>query len=124
MKKLPDAEFEVMKTIWANEPPVTTNMLMEQLGNDKGWRVQTLIALLQRLVERGFLSTEKNSKERTYYTLVEKEQYLEFETSSFVDQFHDNSIVGLVNTLYNGKKLKPSDLDELSKWLKKTGGVE
>lgn len=35
LKKLPDAEFEVMKTIWANEPPVTTNLLMEQLGNKK-----------------------------------------------------------------------------------------
>ena len=24
LKKLPDAEFDVMKVIWDNEPPVTT----------------------------------------------------------------------------------------------------
>lgn len=120
-KKLPDAEFEVMKIIWANEPPVTTNMLMEQLGNEKGWRLQTLITLLLRLVERDFLRTEKNGKERMYFPIVDKEQYLEFETSSFIKRFHDRSIVSLVNTLYDGKELDASDLDELSKWLKKRG---
>lgn len=121
LKKLPDAEFEVMKTIWANEPPVTTNMLMDQLGNDKGWKLQTLVTLLLRLVDRGFLRTEKNGKERTYYPLIDKERYLEFETSSFIERFHDRSIVSLVNTLYDGKELKASDLDELSRWLKQRG---
>lgn len=119
MKKIPDAEFEVMKTIWENEPPVTTNILMDQLGNRKGWKLQTLVVLLLRLVDRGFLRSEKDGKERTYYPLVNKEKYLEFETSSFIDRFHDHSIVSLVNTLYDGKKLNASDLDELSKWLKK-----
>ena len=121
LKKLPDTEFEVMKTIWGNEPPVTTNMLMEQLGKEKGWKQQTMIVLLMRLVERGFLRTEKNGKERTYYPLVDKEQYLKFETSSFIKRFHNHSIVSLVNTLYDGKELKASDLEELSKWLKKRG---
>ena len=32
IKKLPDAEFEVMKVVWANEPPVTTAVIMEQIG--------------------------------------------------------------------------------------------
>ncbi len=120
-KKLPEAEFEVMKTIWANEEPATTNMLMEQLGNKKEWKLQTLITLLLRLVERGFLRTEKNGKERTYYPLVEKERYLKFETSNFIEKFHNRSIVSLVDTLYDGKELKASDLNELSMWLKKRG---
>lgn len=121
LKKLPDTEFEVMKTIWDNEPPVTTNMLMEQLGKEKGWKQQTMIVLLMRLVERGFMRTEKNGKERTYYPIIDKEQYLKFETSSFIERFHNHSIVSLVNTLYDGKELKASDLEELSRWLKKRG---
>lgn len=120
-KKLPDTEFEVMKTIWSNEPPVTTSILMGQLGNEKGWKQQTLIVLLLRLVERGFLRTEKNGKERTYYPLVTKEQYLKFETSCFIERFHNHSILSLVNTLYDGKELKDTDLEELSKWLKERG---
>lgn len=121
LKKLPDTEFEVMKIIWGNDPPITTNMLMEQLGKEKGWKQQTMIVLLMRLVERGFLRTEKNGKERMYYPLVDKGQYLKFETSSFIERFHNHSIVSLVNSLYDGKELKASDLEELSKWLKKRG---
>lgn len=121
-KKLPEAEFEVMKSIWELNPPVTTNMLMERLGNHKGWKLQTLIVLLLRLVDRGFLRTEKISKERTYYPLVDREKYLQFETSNFVERYHDRSIVNLINTLYDGNEIRTDDLDELSAWLKKQRG--
>lgn len=118
MKKLPDAEFEVMKVVWANEPPITTNIIMEQLGNEKEWKAQTVITLLLRLVNRGFIRTEKNGKERTYFPIVKKEDYLKFESSDFMERFHANSFTSLVATLYNDKKISSSDLDELERWLK------
>ena len=116
MKKLPDAEFEIMKVVWANEPPITTNMIMEQLGNEKTWKAPTVISLMLRLVDRGFLRTEKNGKERTYFPLVAKEDYLKFETGNFMKQYHENSFLSFVNTLYDGKKLNDHDLEELMKW--------
>jgi predicted transcriptional regulator len=118
LRKLPEAEFEVMQSIWKMNPPITTNMLMDTIGSEKGWKLQTLIVLLMRLVDRGFLRTEKVAKERTYYPEVFKEEYLEFETSHFVDKFHGRSIVNLINTLYDGDGIKKSELDELSNWLK------
>ncbi len=118
MKKLPDTEFEIMKVVWANEPPITTNMIMEQFGNRRGWKAPTTISLMLRLVERGFLRTEKTGKERTYFPLISKEDYLKFETGDFMERFHGNSFASLVATLYDGKKIKDSDLDELAKWLK------
>ena len=118
MKKLPDAEFEVMKVVWANEPPITTHMIMEQLGNEKKWKAPTVISLLSRLVERGFLRTEKTGKERLYFPLVTKQEYLKFETGNFMKQYHENSFLSLVNTLYAGKQLSDSDLKELMNWLK------
>lgn len=119
MKKLPDAEFDIMKVVWANEPPVTTSIIMEQLGNEKGWKAQTVISLMLRLAERGFLSTEKRGKERVYYPLISKDDYLKFETSNFMKQYHDNSFLDLVNTLYADKALTDSDIDELLQWAKK-----
>jgi len=121
MKRLPDAEFEVMKVVWANEPPITTHVIMEQLGNRKQWKAPTVISLLSRLVERGFLQTEKSGKERLYYPLVSRQEYLEFETGHFMRQYHENSFLSLVSTLYAGKKLSESDLRELMDWLKEKG---
>lgn len=118
IKRLPDAELEIMKVVWANEPPITTSIIMDQLGKEKEWKAQTILTLMVRLVERGFLRTEKNGKERTYFPLINKEDYLKFETGDFMERFHGNSFASLITTLYEGKKIKDSDLDELTKWLK------
>lgn len=118
MRKLPDAEFEVMKTIWANTPPVTTNLLMQQLGNAKGWKTPALITLLVRLTERGFIRSEKLGKERTYYPIIQKEDYLKFETGNFMKQYHENSVSSFVASMYDNQSLKKEDLEELLQWAK------
>lgn len=118
MRKLPDAEFDIMKVVWANDPPITTNMILEQLGREREWKAQTVISLMLRLVDRGFLRTEKIGKERTYYPLVSKEEYLKFETSHFMKQYHDNSVLGLINTLFDDKALSDTDIEELLRWAK------
>lgn len=117
MKKLPDAEFEIMKVAWSNEPRITSGMVMEQLGNEREWKAQTIISLMLRLTERGFLRTEKHGKERSFYPLVGREEYLSFETGNFLKQYHNNSLMDLVNTLYRDKELKAEDVDELLEWL-------
>jgi predicted transcriptional regulator len=122
MKKLPDAEFEIMKVVWANEPPITTSMVMEQFGNSRKWKAQSAISLMLRMVDRGFLRTEKNGKERTFFPLIAKEDYLSFETNNFVKQFHDNSFLNLVNTMYSNKAFTDDDVDELLKWAKDKRG--
>lgn len=118
MKKLPDAEFEIMKVVWVNEPPITTNIIMERLGKERKWKAQTIISLMLRLVERGFLSTDKNGKERIYFPLVSKEDYLKFETGNFIKQYHNSSFLNLVNTLYDDKAITDTDIDELLQWTK------
>ncbi|MDR0999427.1 MAG: BlaI/MecI/CopY family transcriptional regulator [Clostridiales bacterium] len=122
MKKLPDAEFDIMKVVWANEPPITTNIIMRQLGNEREWKAQTVISLMLRLVERGFLRTEKNGKERAYFPLVDREDYLKFETGGFIKRFHENSFSSLVASLYNGNKINADDIEQLEKWLKEKRG--
>lgn len=118
IRKLPDAEFEIMKVVWANEPPITTNIVMEQLGNERKWKAPTVISLMLRMVEKGFLRTEKNGKERIYFPLVAKEDYLQFETDNFMKLYHENSFLSFVTTLYNGKQLSEHDIEELMKWTK------
>ncbi|HOL92518.1 MAG TPA: BlaI/MecI/CopY family transcriptional regulator [Clostridiales bacterium] len=122
MKKLPDAEFEVMKIVWQNDPPVTANIVMEQLGKKKKWKTQTVISLMLRLVERGFLRTEKAGRERLYYPVVSREEYLKFETGNFIKQYHDNSLLNLVNTLYDDDALTDRDISELLQWIKERRG--
>lgn len=116
MKRLPNSEFDIMKTIWALKPPVTVKDISEKLDNE--WKAQTILTLLHRLVEKDFLDTDKRGKERIYTPKIEESEYLAFETGHFIGKFHDNSLTGLMNTLYDGKNMTEEDVDELLEWVK------
>lgn len=117
MKRLPETEFEVMKIIWDSNPPITTGVVMEKIGNEKGWKIQTVVTLMKRLTERGFLRSEKHGKERFYYPIVEKDAYLSFETEHFMELYHKKSFMNLINTLYKSENISDADLDSLLKWV-------
>ncbi|MEC1178951.1 BlaI/MecI/CopY family transcriptional regulator [Metasolibacillus meyeri] len=118
MKRLPETEFEIMKVVWASNPPVTTAMIMGAIGEEKGWKIQTVVSLMQRLIERGFLRSEKEGKERFYYPIVKKDDYLNFETAHFMKLYHKNSVMNLVNTLYKSDNISDEELDSLLQWVK------
>lgn len=118
-QRLPDAEFDIMQTIWDQQPPVTTGMLMDLMGRDRGWKVQTVVTLLARLTERGFLRVEKGTgRERLFYAVISRDDYLRMETESFLSHYHRKSVSSLIAALA-GEKLTDSDLDELTAFVQK-----
>ena len=117
LKKLPDSEFELMKIVWANPSPISTQQIMSQLEQGKEWKPQTVLTLLTRMIERGFLRSERVGKERIYYPLITRDAYVAFESGSFMERFHQNSFVSLMNALYEKSQISDKDLDELKKWL-------
>lgn len=119
MKKLPDAEFELMRIIWSNPSPISTNQIIDQLQEQR--KPQTVLTLLSRLIERGFLRSERTGKERIYYPLVERDAYLTYESSQFMQRYHANSFKSLVNTLYEGHKISEADIQEIRDWLNEMG---
>ena len=62
MKRLPDTEYDVMRVIWTNPSPITTTVIMEKLGRERGWAVPALITMLNRLNEKGFIYSERKGK--------------------------------------------------------------
>ena len=118
MKKLPDTEYDVMKVIWNNTPPVTTTMIMEQLGNERGWPVPALITMLTRLNEKGFVYSEKKGKMRYYYPLVKKQEYIEFITRDFMDKYHNGSFTSFFATFYDVRMVSDDTLNAFVEWVK------
>ncbi|MEO1771292.1 MULTISPECIES: BlaI/MecI/CopY family transcriptional regulator [Enterococcus] len=123
IKKLPDAEFEVMKVIWHSEIPIVGNTIVEKLELDtqKVWKLQTVHKLLSRLEERGFLQSDKNGKQRFFTPLVAEEDYLQYEAQNFVKSHYQGSLLNLVNAMYQGENLAEKELDELQEWLNERG---
>ena len=121
IKRLPDAEFEVMKAIWVNTPPVTTLEIIEKLKVEKKWKPQTVLAMLVRLIEKGFLKSERVGRERNYTPAIQEQEYMRIETGDFMKRYSVKSVGNLLKTLYDDKNLLPEEMQELKEWLDMKG---
>ena len=118
MQRLPDAEFELMKIIWHVTPPVTSTILSEHLPEGKTWKAQTILTLLRRMEQRGFVVSEKSGKERLYRPVVTEKEYLDFETRLLSKRYESSSLMNLVGSLAQRDRFGEEDLDELELWIK------
>lgn len=114
-KKLPEAELEIMLVIWDGQQPVTSEYIMERL--DKDWTRPTLLKLLTRLCDRGFLRCDKEGRHNVYSVLVPREDYVQDASSNFLQKLHHNSLTSLVASLYDGQKVSKADLEELKRFI-------
>ncbi|ARC47347.1 MULTISPECIES: BlaI/MecI/CopY family transcriptional regulator [Streptococcus] len=113
IKRLPDGEFTILKVIWQLPNPTTSAQIMEKLGEDNHWKPQTLLTVLARLTEKGFLESVRKGRERQYTAIISEDEYLEVETSDFLKRYSGHSMGGLVKTLFSSNSLSDNELDEL-----------
>jgi len=105
-----------MEHIWARGEAVTSSGLMKEVGACRGWKPQTLLTLLSRLAERGFISAEKGEgREKRFKALLSRDEYLARETSAFLTEVHGRKLSSLLMSL-NGERLSDSDINELERW--------
>ena len=113
IKRLPDGEFTILKVIWQLPNQTTSAQIMEKLGEDNHWKPQTLLTVLARLTEKGFLESVRKGRERQYTAIISEDEYLEVETSDFLKRYSGHSMGGLVKTLFSSNSLSDNELDEL-----------
>ena len=59
IRRLPDAELEVMQAIWSCQPPVPRTDIERNLFHNHPMAITTLLTLLTRLAEKRFIAIEK-----------------------------------------------------------------
>ena len=121
MKTLPqisEAEFEVMKVIWKHAP-ISTNEITEKLTKTTKWSPKTIQTLIKRLVTKGALSYEKQSRVFVYTPLIEEKEYIGRESHSFLERFYDGDITAMFSAYIEDDKLSESEIDTLRSLLAK-----
>ena len=118
LRKLPESELEVMQALWACDVPAT-RAEMEQILKDTHPIAQTtLLTLLTRLADKGFVRIEKGERAAKYYPLVNKEDYLAQQSKHFVEKLCGGSISLFASALCHSG-LSKEDLKELQALLEK-----
>lgn len=115
MKTLPqisEAEFEVMKVIWKHAP-ISTNEITEKLTQTTKRSPKTIQTLIKRLVTKGALSYEKQSRVFVYTPLIEEKEYIGQESCSFLERYYDGDITAMLSAYIKDDKLSESEIDTL-----------
>ena len=125
-QQISDAELEIMKIVWGNPDEVTLfPYIMDGLAaRGKPCQKNTLIVLLSRLMNKGFLSAKKIGRRNEYTTLVSETEYQTAQTKNFLDKIYEGSAKGLVSSLIMGDLLADEEYEELKRLLEKGKGQQ
>ncbi len=111
-----DAEWEVMKVLWAGAPR-TANEIVQMLEGARDWNPKTVRTLIKRLTEKGAVGYEADGRIYRYYPLVQEEECVKSETRSFLKRVYGGAMRPMLAHFIRDEQLSREDLDELRKLL-------
>lgn len=118
LPQISEAEFEVMKIVWKHAP-ISTNEITEKLTLTTAWSPKTIHTLIKRLVTKGVLSYEKQSRVFVYTPLVQESEYIGQESNSFLERFYGGDIKAMLSAYIENDRLSEDDIDSLRSLLSK-----
>lgn len=117
--RLPDAELDVMQALWEGCGPMLRTEIEAKLTAKHAWSTTTVLSLLSRLEEKGFVRRAKLGKGYLYSPGVARDAYLPQAGRSFLDRLFAGSAKNMVAALEQNDKLSRQDIDELYAYLEK-----
>lgn len=120
LPQISEAEFEVMKIVW-KYAPINTNEITEKLLQSTNWSPKTIQTLIKRLVTKGALTYEKQSRVFVYTPLVKESEYICQESNSFLNRYYDGDITAMLSAYIDNDKLTEPEIETLRSLLSKRG---
>lgn len=112
IRRLPDAELEVMQAIWSCTPPVGRAEMDEILRDSHPMALTTLLTVLTRLSEKGFIRIEKVGRSSRYIPLITRKEYLAAQSRHFFVKLCGGSLSTFATALCNSGLTK-EEISEL-----------
>lgn len=118
IRRLPDAELEVMQAVWACEAPVARADIDAKLKDTHPMALTTLLTVLTRLADKGFVRIEKQGRSARYIPLVRREEYLAQQSRRFLEKLCGGSLPAFAAALCDSG-LSRQELAELRRLLER-----
>lgn len=116
-QQISDSELELMKIIWSSGGTALYARIMEELaGTGRAWQKNTVITLLSRLVDKGYLKVGKIGRRNEYTAVVSQADYQAAQTQFLVNRLYQGSARDLVAALIQREALSAKDYEELRRF--------
>jgi predicted transcriptional regulator len=117
MKKLTQAEEQIMQALWTLGKGGFLKDIIEHLPEPKAHH-NTIATLLKILVEKQFVGIQNPNRNNFYIPLVSQETYSEQRIAGLTEKFFKGSYSNVISFLVDRKQMSVRDLELLLKQLK------
>ncbi len=108
---LTNAEEQIMKLLWKLDRAFIRNLLNE--FPEPKPAPTTVITLLKRMMDKGFVSYRQCGNSREYYPVVKKSEYFSDHINELIKDFFNNSTAQFASFYTNETNMSPEELKEL-----------
>lgn len=115
MKKLSDAELNIMMEFWERNSSMTLVEVQDAVAH-YNWTDNTVRNFLARIVNKGYLRVDKLGRRNLYVPLV-SDKYIDKKGKSLLEKLYNDSLQHFVAGLYESDNLTKEDILELRNYL-------
>lgn len=119
--QISEAESVVMDVLWRKHP-LAAEDVVAALGDVQQWQEPTIKTLLNRLLNKGAITAEKEGRRYLYSPVLKREEWVLEESQGLLQRLFDGRVAPLVAHFSQHRKLSRKDIAELRKLLEDLDG--
>lgn len=112
MTKISGAESQIMEAVWS-QGPLTAEEIVQAVAPTQQWGEATVKTLINRLLKKKALASERISGRALYTALVTREAYITGESQGLLDRLFGGQIAPLVAHYAEHRALSPTEIARL-----------
>ncbi|MCX5637905.1 MAG: BlaI/MecI/CopY family transcriptional regulator [Planctomycetota bacterium] len=110
--QLTEGEWAIIGTVWDNQPCAAPTV-QEKLASRKKWSYSTVKTMMDRMVAKGLLTTERIRNLILYRSAITRKQAQKGEIMRALKRAFDGALTPMMQFLLDSNNLSPEQLDEI-----------
>jgi BlaI family penicillinase repressor len=109
-----ESEWTILQVIW-DKQPCAAPTVQEALQKDKGWAYTTVKTIMDRMVKKGLLETERVRNLYLYRAAITRQQAQRSEILRTVNRAFDGALTPMMQFLIENESLSDEEYQELER---------
>lgn len=118
------AESQIMDALWRAGGTMTFDEVLEAVAEPQSWGRATVKTLVNRLLHKKAIASERGPEGHRYRALVARDDYVQAESQGLLDRLFEGQLTPLISHFAQYRKLKPEEVARLKKLIEDAGDDE
>ena len=110
--QLTDAEWHIIRKVWELQP-VSAVTVQEEMQKEKEWSYSTVKTMMDRMVEKGILTTTRIRNLMLYSSAISPEETKKSAITVLLERAFDGALSPMLHFLFEQKQLSEKDVADL-----------